>query len=109
MNSSKELRVYQTAEGKRPFDEWLQTLRDRKAAHVIRTRLDRLAYGLAGKCEPVGEGVFELKIYYGPGYRVYFGQEGASITLLILGGDKSRQVADIFKAKQYWRDYQGRK
>ena len=109
MNLQKEIRVYQTSAGKRPFEDWLHHLKDRKAGFIIRARLDRLTYGLAGRCEPVGQGVFELKIYYGPGYRVYFGQEGQTIVILLCGGDKSTQGQDIGKAKIYWKDYERRK
>ncbi len=109
MQIQKEIRIYQTASNQRPFEDWLRGLKDRKAVSVIRNRLDRLAYGLLGKCEPVGDGVFELKIYYGPGYRVYFGQDGREIVVLVHGGDKSSQREDIVKAKHYWKDYEKRK
>lgn len=109
MEQLKKFELYQTATGKSPFEIWLEDLKDKKARHVIRARLDRLAYGLAGQCEPVGQGVFELKIYYGPGYRVYFGQEGQTLVILLSGGDKSTQNRDIEKAKFYWQDYQRRK
>lgn len=64
--------------------------------------------GNFGQCEPVGEGVFELKIDYGPGFRVYFGIIGAKCVLLLYGGDKSTQRSDIVKAKTYFKDYQSR-
>lgn len=74
----KELRVYVTTEGREPFSEWLASLRDIKARAKIRVRLDRVSLGNAGDCHAVGEGVWELRIDSGPGYRVYFGHEGAS-------------------------------
>jgi len=64
--------------------------------------------GNLGDCKPVGEGVFELKIDFGPGYRLYFGQVGLTIVLLLIGGDKSTQERDIGEAIQYWRDYERR-
>lgn len=67
---------------------------------MIAGRLDRLAYGLAGDAEPVGQGTSELRIHYGPGYRVYFQQRGAAIIILLCGGDKSTQAKDIKAAKR---------
>ena len=109
MNPPLEVFLYQTESGKSPYESWLNNLKDWKARSIIRHRLDRLAWGLPGKCEPVGQGVFELKIYYGPGYRIYFGQEGAAVVLLLCGGDKSTQSDDIQRAKFYWQDYHRRK
>jgi putative addiction module killer protein len=74
----------------------------------IEQRLDRLRLGNLGNFRSVGEGVCELKIDYGPGYRVYFGQVGTTIVLLLCGGDKSTQDRDIRKAKEYWIDYEQR-
>ena len=79
-----------------------------KGRACIRTRLDRVALGNLGDCEPVGEGVSELRIAFGPGYRVYFAQDGDTIVLLLCGGDKSTQVKDIKRAKEYWADYKER-
>ncbi len=89
MTTQKELLLYETAEGRCPFTKWLQGLSDRKARAIIKTRLDRLeAYGHRGTCEPVGGGVFELKIFYGPGYRIYFMEESRQVIVLLCGGDK---------------------
>ncbi|MCC5652183.1 type II toxin-antitoxin system RelE/ParE family toxin [Nostoc sp. XA013] len=74
----------------------------------IRARLDRVEDGNLGDCKSVGEGVFELKIDYGPGYRLYFGEEGITIIILLCGGDKSTQKQDIDKAQEYWKDYRSR-
>jgi len=108
MHRAIEIWLYENAIGKSPFHEWLIGLKDKKARHVIRARLDRLAYGLAGKCEPVGAGVFELKIYFGPGYRIYFGQAGQTVVVLLCGGDKSTQSKDIETAKSFWSDFKRR-
>ena len=105
MMPQKELLFYETSAKRYPFEEWLERLKDAKARYVIRARIDRLAYGNAGKCEPVGKGVFELKIYYGPGYRVYFAEEGKTIVLLLCGGDKSTQNKDIRTAQEYLANY----
>ncbi len=102
----KEIRNYLTAEGRSPFQEWLDSLRDIKARVRIEKRLERVALGNLGNYRSVAEGVCELKIDYGSGYRVYFGQVGLTIVLLLCGGDKSTQEQDIIKAKEYWRDYE---
>ncbi len=105
----RELIVYEAVDGKTPFVDWIDDLRDRKGRAFIRARLDRLEHGNAGKCEPVGEGVYELKIYFGPGYRVYFGEDGQTLIILLCGGDKSTQNKDIKKAHEYWNDYKNRR
>jgi putative addiction module killer protein len=104
----KELRVLVTGEGQEPFNEWLTSLRDIKTRAKIRVRLDRISLGNFGDCHGVGEGVQELRIDYGPGYRIYFGQKGTSIVLLHCGGDKSTQTKDIETAKRLWNEYRRR-
>jgi putative addiction module killer protein len=84
----KQLLIYVTQDGREPFSEWLVSLKDAKARAKIRVRLDRVSLGNPGDCHGVGEGVQELRIDYGPGYRVYFGQEGHAVVLLLCGGDK---------------------
>jgi len=101
----RELRVYETPSGTYPFDDWLDGLRDAKGRARIQTRLDRLEQGNFGDCEPVGEGVFELRMDFGPGYRAYFAEDGPKIVLLLIGGDKSTQTKDIKAAKAYWQQY----
>ena len=86
------------------FDEWLDGLRDRKAAAIIAKRIVRVSGGLLGDVSPVGEGVSELRIDFGPGYRVYFVMRGQTIIVLLLGGDKSSQDRDIRKAKEMAAD-----
>ncbi len=94
----REIRNYQTVDGITPFEEWLDNLRDRKARAKIRNRLKRVEAGNLGNYRSVGEGVCELKIDYGSGYRVYFGQIGTIIILILCGKDKSTQEQDIQKA-----------
>jgi putative addiction module killer protein len=77
------------------FDEWFVGLRDRMAQKRIQARIRRAELGNFGDCEPVGEGVSEMRIHYGPGYRVYFAQRGMEIVILLAGGDKSTQNKDI--------------
>lgn len=90
------------------LQRWEQNLRDRRAKTLIATRLFRLANGLAGDVKPVGEGISEMRISYGPGYRIYFKQQGCHIIILLCGGDKSSQANDITMAKMLARslDYQ---
>ena len=82
------------------FRRWERRLKDQKARALIAARLLRLASGLAGDVAPVGEGISELRIHYGPGYRVYFQRRGAEIIILLCGGDKGSQERDIRAAKQ---------
>jgi putative addiction module killer protein len=100
-----QIEIYQTDNGKLPYKIWLSSLRDTKAKAIIRLRLDRLRLGNFGNCKSVGDGVFELKIDYGPGYRIYFGKIGRQIVLLLTAGDKSTQSGDLKKAKLYLEDY----
>ena len=100
-----QLQYFQTAGGRVPFREWRDSLSDRKAVAAIRARLTRIRRGLFGDCEPVGEGV---RIDFGPGYRGYFFRAGRRVILLLCGGDKKTQAADISKAKHYRRDYEQR-
>lgn len=104
----KELQIYVTQGGQAPFSEWLTSLHDARARAKVRVRLDRIRLGNFGDCRGVGEGVQELRIDYGPGYRVYFGQVGLTIVILLCGGEKSTQNKDIELAKQYWSDYRSR-
>ncbi|HDR2364888.1 TPA: type II toxin-antitoxin system RelE/ParE family toxin [Enterobacter asburiae] len=82
-----------------PFQRWEQNLNDRRAKTIIASRLFRLANGLAGDIKPVGEGISELRIHYGPGYRIYFKDLGNCIIVLLCGGDKSSHARDILMAK----------
>ncbi len=83
----------------RSFDAWLTALRDRKAAARVQVRIDRLALGNPGDVNSVGHGLSELRIDYGPGYRIYFARRGATLVILLCGGDKSTQDRDIAKAR----------
>ena len=103
-----ELRYYQTSSGEQPFVEWLKGLDDRQARTRIEARLARVVIGNLGDVGPVGEGVMELRIDWGPGYRVYFARVGQVIVLLLCGGDKRTQQRDINRAKEYFEDYKAR-
>ena len=102
------LRYYQSSAFEQPFVEWLRGLNDRQARTRIEARLARVAVGNFGDVEPVGEGVMELRIDWGPGYRVYFGRIGQVVVLLLCGGDKRTQQRDIKRAKAYFEDYKAR-
>jgi putative addiction module killer protein len=103
-----EIFRYQTKEGKEPITEWLQSLRDKQAQAKIRIRLKRLEVGNFGDCDPVGEGVHELREHLGSGHRVYFGYRGKTVVILLCGGSKKTQPADIKTAKEYWEDWKRR-
>lgn len=90
------MRSIRTTEG---FVTWLAGLRDAQAKVRIQLRIDRAELGNYGDCEPVGEGVSEMRIHYGPGYRVYFVERGQTVTILLAGGTKKSQSRDIKQAK----------
>lgn len=85
------------------FDGWFTALRDIRAKVQIQARIDRAGLGNFGDCEPVGGGVSEMRIHYGPGYRVYFAQRGVEVVILLAGGDKSSQPKDIKRALELAR------
>lgn len=103
-----DLLRYQTADGREPFTEWLNSLRDRQAKARILARLERLEAGNFGDCEPCREGVSELRVHCGAGYRVYHARVGKSVILLIAGGDKGTQQADITRSVGYLQDFKRR-
>ena len=100
-----EVRVYETTDGRCPFNDWLARLRDFRAIEKIDARIARLRAGHFGDCKPVGEAVLELRVHYGPGYRVYFARQGRAIVLLLCAGHKATQPRDIARAKRYWREH----
>jgi putative addiction module killer protein len=100
-----EVRRYQTAEGVEPLTEWLDSLKDRQAYARIQMRFARLIAGNFGDCKALQDGVRELRIDWGPGYRVYYAIAGETVVLLLCGGDKRKQDADIARAVAYWKDF----
>jgi putative addiction module killer protein len=103
-----QLYRYQRADGTEPFSEWLRSLRDKATQARIRVRLQRIAAGNLGDIKPVGGGVSELRMHFGPGLRVYLAQHGKSMILLLCGGDKSSQQKDIELAQTYLTDWKER-
>jgi putative addiction module killer protein len=101
----KQIMVYADRDGIEPFSEWIERLRDVVGRKRIFARIDRLAQGNYGDCESVGEGVSELRMFFGPGYRVYFGERDNELVVLLCGGDKSSQTQDIKNAKGCWKEY----
>ena len=94
--------------GRSPFNDWLLGLRDLRARAQVEIRLDRVRLGNLGDHASLGNGIFELRIFYGPGYRVYYSLEHDNVVLLLLGGTKGTQKRDIKTAKAYLHDYRRR-
>lgn len=101
----REVLFYQDANGKEPFVDWLESLRDRQARRRILKRLRMVEQGHFGDCKSVGEGITELRFFFGSGYRVYLGEAANHMVLLLTGGDKASQTKDIKQAKAYWKAY----
>jgi putative addiction module killer protein len=100
------IQYYVTDDNLSPFIIWFESLRDRAARNKIEIRLRRIELGNLGDYKALGDGIYELRVDTGPGYRIYFAQVDATIILLLCGGDKSSQGKDIQLARQYWRHYE---
>lgn len=103
-----QVRHYLDPVGRDPFSEWRKRVRDTKTRIAIDRRIMRLELGNAGDHKFVRDGVWELRIDVGPGLRIYYGKAGSTAVLLLCGGDKGTQAADIDRACAYWRDWQER-
>ena len=104
----REVRNYVTPDGHEPFEEWVNSYRNRKTRAVIRERINRLHLGNLGDHRRLTGDLYELRIHYGPGYRVYFGDVDGVIVILLCGGSKRTQRRDIQKAKGYWEEFRSR-
>lgn len=104
-----EVQTYLSPNGQDPYAQWLAALADRQARARVLVRVGRMAAGNFGDCKPIAEGVWELRIDWGPGYRVYYAQAGKRLVLLLAGGDKRTQQADITAALANWHDWQQRR
>jgi putative addiction module killer protein len=103
-----EVRHFRAADGTDVFGEWFDALRDRQAQQRVAVRVDRLELGLFGDAKALREGVCELRIDHGPGYRVYYAIAGRAVVLLLCGGDKRTQRRDITRAIGYWQEFKAR-
>ena len=104
-----EVQTYLSPNGQDPYAQWLAALADRQARARVLVRVGRMAAGNFGDCKPIAEGVWELRIDWGPGYRVYYAQAGKRLVLLLAGGDKRAQQSDITAALANWHDWQQRR
>ena len=104
-----EVEDYLSPQGEDPYKKWLVELADRQARARVLVRVLRIKAGNFGDCKPLQDGVWELRIDHGPGYRVYYAQAGKRLILLLAGGDKRKQQADIEKAIERWHDWQHRR
>ncbi len=102
----KDVVYFVTDDGTEPFVDWLISLRDARTRRRIIQRIERVKSGNYGDFKSLKEGVFELRLMFGSGYRVYFAEQGDTVVLLLCGGDKSTQAKDIETAKKYWKEYQ---
>lgn len=101
----KQVFFYADADGNEPFQLWIDALRDKQGRRRILNRLSRLQQGNYGDVEPIGEGLSELRMFFGPGYRVYFGEDAGNIVIILCGGDKASQARDIENARTNWQEY----
>ena len=103
-----DIRHYVNRAGKDVFDDWLTQLADARAQAKIATRINRLAAGNFGDCKALRQGLYELRVDWGPGYRVYYALAGRECVLLLCGGDKRKKASDIMRALEYLQDYKER-
>ena len=110
MSSTVKLRVldYQRKDGKRPFYNWLAGL-DLNARAKVQIAVARIRKGGFSNVKSVGRGVYEYRINFGPGYRIYFGRDGEKVVILLGGGTKKRQTRDVETSKELWKEYKARK
>ena len=104
----KQVVIYADEDGIEPFQTWLNNLRDKQGRRHVLKRLLRVQQGNYGDVKPIGEGLSELRIFFGPGYRVYFGEYAGNIVIVLCCGDKDSQNQDLEKAKAYWKEYKSR-
>ena len=104
-----EVELLVTEDGRCPYREWIEGLDDPTTRKRVGARVNRLSAGNLGDASAVGGGVWELRMHFGPGYRVYIGRQGDTVVVLLCGGDKATQDADIETAKAYWRDHEERR
>lgn len=108
MNMEYAIKIYATDDGKEPFREWLDSLKDSDTQAVVFQRLQRIKLGNFGDCKPIDDGLWEFRIHHKTGLRIYYARVGQRIILIIGGGDKRGQQRDINKAKKFLDDYKRR-
>jgi putative addiction module killer protein len=101
----KSIEIYQTTDGKEPYTDWFDSIKDVKTQARVMMRIRRLETGNLGDYKALGSGIFELRLDFGPGYRVYFGEKNKKLIILLAGGSKKTQKNDIVIAKQFWENY----
>ncbi len=106
--NQKTILIYKTPDGKEPFINWLESIKDKQTKNRILARLDRVQLGNPGDHKHIDQGVWELRLSFGSGYRIYYGERDNVILLLLTGGDKSSQETDINKAINYFNEYKER-
>ncbi len=106
---TKTVIFYTTENGKLPFQKWLKSLKDKTIIARVVKRFEKIEQGNYGDYAPVGNSVFELRYFFGAGYRVYFAEDGEDTVVILCGGDKDTQDEDIKTAKSFWKDYLSRK
>jgi putative addiction module killer protein len=104
----REVHYFETPAGKAPARDWLSSIKDKLTQAILYKRIRQAGLGQFGKTRNVGDGVWELKIDYGPGYRVYYGIHGDELILILMAGSKRTQAADIKKAQAYWNEWKER-
>ena len=104
----KDVQEYIAPDGNIPFTKWLDSIRDKKTQAIITKRVDRLRHGIFGDCKKIEGSLYELRIHYGAGHRVYFVDWDRVIIILLCGGDKRTQKRDIQRAKTYWEEFRTR-
>jgi putative addiction module killer protein len=100
-----DVKIYQTKAGKEPYTQWLKSLKSKQDRLRVLKRVELMRVGHFGDSKPLGDGVYELRFFFGAGYRVYYGLDQGNIVLLLCGGDKSGQNRDIKQAKACWKTY----
>lgn len=105
MNSWKVVKIYQDNSGKEPYTIWIQSLKEQTTKARIQQRIRRIELGNFGDCKLLKQGVWELRLDFGSGYRIYYGEDGSKIVILLCAGNKKTQQKDIEKAIQYWTEY----
>ena len=104
-----DIKIYQDEQGKEPFVKWLESIKDKTHQARIRKRLVRIELGNFGDWSSIGDGIFELRLHFGPGFRIYFSRIGNTVIIILAGGDKNTQQRDIEFAKLYLHNYEHQK